>query len=779
MPQQVTVAVENNFTKGLITEATGLNFPENAATDCDNCEFTLIGDVLRREGINFEPHTVVNGSVLNTAQSSYVWNNPGGDSNAKILVRQSGKYLYFYMISNVTVSTSLSQNLLATVVDASFFGSGPSIIDVTVENTYADGNGYLFVYNSTVNPFYVTYANGVISAIGITVSVRDFAGVNDGLAPATRPASSSGAHSYNMQNQGWISGNPWSATSSTSYPIGATGSSSWTVASGITGIVAGQLVSITYNGPYGGAFGFPPTGTVVATGTVSAYGGSTLQINITYALQGYTGGATTGPWAINPISVGFITTFLSAAGLYPSNSDVWWYFKDNTGAFNPATTLANVSYSSGLTPRGHYIFNAFDFERTALSGILGITPVFTWVRPSCGAWYQGRVWFAGCNANFPAQGTSDWYTWTENIYFSQIVQTPADFGSCYQVNDPTSETLNGLLPSDGGVIKVVGTGKIHKLFPIANGLLVFANNGVWFISGSQGIGFTANDYTVTKISSIKVLSPHSFVDVNGLPMFWNEEGIYQVSSSQNGSLTVEPLTVGTILSYYNQIPIGSKFYARGDYDPVNYVVQWTYRSTPETGIGDRYSFDKILNFNTYNKAFYPYTVSPGSFTNQFINGCNYISYPNVTQDTPEPGFMYPCSYSGAGFLQLGFAKEFDENLVDWGGSDYESYFVTGYKIRGQGVKKFQPQYIQIYNRTNGAPLGYDIQGIWDYASSTASGKYTSKQSLKINDGNYGVVHRRHKIRGRGYSLQFKVASQSGVPFDVIGWGVIDTVNAGA
>jgi hypothetical protein len=62
VPQQLGTTTENNFTKGLITEATGLNFPENAATSTDNCQYTLIGDVTRRLGIdrevNFSPNPV-------------------------------------------------------------------------------------------------------------------------------------------------------------------------------------------------------------------------------------------------------------------------------------------------------------------------------------------------------------------------------------------------------------------------------------------------------------------------------------------------------------------------------------------------------------------------------------------------------------------------------------------------------------------------------------------------------------------------------------------------
>lgn len=770
MPSQVISSVENNFTKGLITESTGMNFPENAATDCDNCEFTLIGDVTRRLGITYEFNSADFSALApNSAMSSYIWNNAGGDGEVKLYVRQVGAFLFFYRIDLTTTTVALSENRLATSIDMHQYAVGT--LDTTSECTFADGNGYLFVYNGSCNPFYVSYSGGVVTSNIIPLQIRDFGGVNDLLAPSTRPANLTSEHLYNLLNQGWISGQPWSATSSTTYVIGATGANGFIVASGIGGIVAGQTVTITYNGGYNPLL--PPAGTVVGSGTVNSYVGTSLIINVTSAIPGYNVIASNGPWVITPISIGFINTFVTAAGgVYPSNSDVWWYFKDNTGAFAPSTTLANTSYTTGLAPRGHFILPAFSQDRGSFSGT-PITPVVTNARPTTGAWFQGRVWYAGVNDNSPAQGDANSYTWTENIYFSQIVNTVSDFGSCYQVNDPTSETLNGLLPTDGGVIKIVGTGRIHKLFVISNGLLVFANNGVWFITGSQGIGFTANDYTVTKISSIKCLSPYSFIDVNGLPFFWNEEGIYQVVPTQSSGLSVEPITVGTILTFYNDIPVASKYYARGDYNPIDYVIQWTYRSTQESSVNNRYYFDKILNYNVYNKAFYPYTVAQGT-QSQSVHGVNYISYPNITNQTPEAGFIYPSSRIN---LNIQFAKEQDTTFKDWDEANYDSYFVTGYKIHGQAQKKFQVPYIYVYSRNNEVN-GYYIQGIWDYAINGNSGRWSTKQYTLNNNPNFGSVFRRHRFRGNGYVMQIKVTSQDNLPFDIMGWSVYENLNQG-
>ncbi len=385
------------------------------------------------------------------------------------------------------------------------------------------------------------------------------------------------------------------------------------------------------------------------------------------------------------------------------------------------------------------------------------------------------------DASQQAQGDQNFYTWTENIYFSRIITDVSQLGYCYQQNDPTDQNLFDLLPDDGGVIVIQGCGAIERLFPIQNGLIVFAANGIWFITGSQGIGFTANDYTITKVSAVRNISSNSYIDVNGLPVFWNEEAIYFVQMD-TGGLKVEPITTRTIKTFYNAIPMVSKKYARGSYNPISYIIQWIYRSTPETDITSRYEFDSMLCFNIITQAFYTYNI----LGPPFMHDVTYVSSPG-DKNAPDPTFKYVTSWNlNPGqpnqVYDFTFSEEWDANFVDWYSFDqlgviYDSHFVTGHDLAGQGIRSFQPGYIYVYSR-NDECTSYEIQGIWAFASSGNSGRYSNKQVITNNKPNFGMLYRRHRIRGRGTSLQLKFSSNGACPFDIMGWAIWETQNAG-
>jgi hypothetical protein len=150
------------------------------------------------------------------------------------------------------------------------------------------------------------------------------------------------------------------------------------------------------------------------------------------------------------------------------------------------------------------------------------------------------------------------------------------------------------------------------------------------------------------------------------------------------------------------------------------------------------------------------------------NGCILFGAPTVP--LPE-GFP----------IGITFAEERRADHSDWNdilgdGIDYESYFITGYGIFGQGDKKFQGNYVTV----NYENLGTDsqigsatIQGVWDYALNGNTGRWSSKQQIygPRSDLDYKHSRSRVKIRGHGTSLQMRVASVGSDPFTINGWTV--------
>lgn len=307
-----------------------------------------------------------------------------------------------------------------------------------------------------------------------------------------------------------------------------------------------------------------------------------------------------------------ITYYKERTGYYPNNTQVWWSMKrpPEVGTDRPPKTYLEVfdpglrhQVSSGNTPaaKGHYVIDAFQQDRSLVSGVAGI-PVKSALgtRPSAVAFYAGRVFYAGVfTAGFNTR-----------VYFTQIIERPDQVGECYQSQDPTSEDLRDLLPSDGGVIVIPEIVRIHHMVAYGFDLFIFASNGVWRIAGSDGVGFRADDYSVSKISGVPTISSLNFVDIEGVPVWWNRSSINTLAPGQNGGgLTVVSLTDPSIKTFYDDIPEESKFYAKGVYDPLTKKVQYLYRSTPAADPVDIYTYDSNLTMDTRNGSFSPWDMN--------------------------------------------------------------------------------------------------------------------------------------------------------------------------
>ncbi len=702
MARQTVVAVENDFTNGLVTEATGLNFPEKAVTETDNCEFEIDGSVTRRFGFDFEGNyqtKTINRD--NKVITTYLWQNVAGNGDSTVLVMQVGNVLYFYETDGTGAFSPGAQTTTVTLTAV----SGAPVVD-TVEAQYSDGNGYLFVTHPYINPIRISYDVAAHTATPTTLNlkIRDFEGaVADPYAVDFRPTSDLASlnvnHKYNLYNQGWTTTN--------------------------------------------------------------------------------------------------LTAWDTAQTTMPSNADVMWRFKDASDNFDATTpSIARINSGNTPAPRGHFVLTLSNQDRNTASGLTGITPTTTsFQRPSTSAFFAGRMFYAGIN----------YVGFNSNIYFTQIIERIEQYELCCQVNDPTSEDLFDLLPSDGGVISIPEAGTIYKLFAVPGGLCAFCANGVWFITGSTGIGFTASDYTVQKIAKINTLSASSFVDIGGFPSWWNSEGIYLMAGGGNLP-SIQSITYNKINEFYQEIPIASKRYAKGYYNPTSGHVRWIYRSTATNQINETYEYDRVLNLNTRTGAWYPWTIANGapkvnsivstelitkpvsivnvvdSLGNQVIDSLGNTVISFTTSGSTDLQFdKYLVSYPEGSSWKFTFADRNNEEYVDWfkydtTGKNYVSYFITGFKLRGQAIRKFQSNWVRIFSRLYD-PVKYYFQGIWDFANTgNDTGRWSVKQVIEHTDMKYSNASRRLKVRGSGLAMQYKVTSIDGEPFDIIGWTSLQSTN---
>ncbi len=714
MARQSSISIENDFSRGLITEATGISFPENAATELFDVVLHTTKKVTRRKGFEYEMEFTQktidrDGGVV----SSYFWKNVTGDGDTSLLVLQVGGTLYFYKGVD-----PLSGGALATTITLSTFSpSGSPPAPDPVACTFSDGNGLLFVTHPDLDAFRVAYtaSNETVAATQIDPETRDFQGLDSGIAVDSRPAGTTFAalktankeHAYNLLNQGW---------------------------------------------------------------------------------------------AFNEGSSGPIDDWDTARTDMPSNADAWWYYLDTSGDWADAE-IARYDPGNAPAAKGHFILNVFSKDRTTASGVASITTVTTGnKRFSTSAFFAGRMFWSGINSTEV----------NSSIFFTQIVERDEQYGFCYQKNDPATDDIPDLLADDGGVIDIPEAGTIVKLIVVQASLIVFATNGIWAISGSQGLGFAANDFSVAKISSIGHPALTSFVIVEGLPMWWNPEGIYALNSDQAGlAFQAREITENTIKTFFDLIPQSSRKVVKGAYNPDTKVVQWLYQTAESSTIDDAQEYDAVLNFHSQLGAFHPWTISAadakvhdifilegtgGNATNSGVTsnsgadnvqdaGGDEVIVWTLSSAVLTPAFKYITSATnGAGSYNFTFSEAWDVDYLDWTAEEttgvaYESYLITGYKIRGDTMRMQQSNYIQTYfdKETNAS---CNIQGRWDWSANSLSGKFsTIQEAYSTRRDNFDINFRRLKIRGKGRSLQLRLSSSAGQPFTLLGWSSFDSVNA--
>jgi hypothetical protein len=755
MPVVEQSQINIDFTGGLNTEATALNFPENAAVDLDNFDLFRTGELRRRLGLEFESSYVIQPISISAttypaiAVSSHEWKAVNGKGELNFLVVQMGLMLYFHDLGNDPIGgISLGSLDLSTLA-----------IDSTADTFVVDtsyGEGSMVVTSRKLEPAVISYDEDTqsFSATQIEIKIRDFDGIEELGDDSIRPPVLSPDHKYNLRNQGW--------------PVS-------------------MLCSEDLRGD-DGVFTFDP-----------------------------------------------ITFFKNTKNVYPSNVDIVHLGKltqatdpENVACFHP-DQFDKIIIGNSPAPKGHFIINPITQDRAGVSGITGLdTVAIKPERPTVTEFYAGRVWYAGIPT---LENAGD-------IFFSQTIDDMAKAGRCYQEQDPTAEDVNLLVATDGGRIHIADMGRVQRMIALGQDLVLIASNGIWAISGADGANFTADAFTVRKISDIGTLSSDSVVEAEGALFFWNEGGIYSVSSGQiDSTLVVDRLTRDTIQGFYDEIREEARAYARGFYDDFNKKIYWFYNDTlGYDSINFRFDYNRALVLDLTLGSFYPYSFStltaftpqiaamlqktPGTeevVTFEVIQGTDDViqGTDNVVQDIAFPSFadakikLLTVLTNIDGTYTYTFSEFKSRDFRDWTiqdqirnapanlGADYLSVIQTGYRHQGDTLPVKHITHVTSYfNRTEDGfeldanneivhsnPSGGTVQTRWEWTDLDV-GRWTKKDTayrLKrvyipddVSDPfDYGftVVACKLRMRGKGHAFSVRYESETGKDMQLLGFGI--------
>lgn len=722
---QASQTIRTTFNKGLITEASELNFPNEASVDELNCSLAKGGNRSKRLGIEYETgyqlstETYADGTLFGTQ----TWENVGGDPDLEYLVVQTGNKLRFYQkgirpLSSGEVPISLANSNpyildLSAYAIAGGLGAGASHISAT------SLNGHLIVVSPQIEAIYISRnsTTGAFTVNQINFKVRDFLWLSD---PTER---------Y------------------TTVP---------------TGSVTEQRIYDTYN-------------------------------------AGWTQAA--------------LSTYIAAKSAYPPLTHPWYSGKDASNNFSVAE-YDKVYQGTSTTANGHFILDLFNQDRPSASSSYAYTTNLDTLyngeavdyptgRFSTAATYAGRVFYAGVDSR---------------VYFTQLVEESPTFGNLYQVNDPTAEDFSDLLDTDGGWVNIPEAVGINRLHVFGSALLVFAQNGVWRISGVDDV-FRASEFSVYKVTSYGLAIKKSFVSgPNGQPFWWSYVGIHSVQVSQEGGMVEVNLSRDTIKTFVDEISGTSKTFVSGVYDALNNTVMWMYPDNEETV---EYKLNNILLLDLDLGAFYPWKISDTALASPQVvgasfflgRGANEVIFSVVDEDgnLVEDGAGNTVVVTRtAGTLQssavqflakdstgsLTFAELTSDTFLDWGSANYEAYAESAYNFVGDlGRKKLSP-YITVFMKQTetGWTLDGDqyvplrnsslkVSAYWDFKKIPATAQqqaYRLKEPVAVDTGNLAsfdypstVISTRLKLRGRGKVVKVRFEGEQGKDFNLIGWETLD------
>lgn len=809
-----------SFVNGFVSEATGLTFPENSAKDIDNCDIDFAGTVRRRLGLKEEvdglnmvsgvvgllggyqgyyenPYHVegFHGQALSKyvpavpfdeiAISGHEWRHPGGQSDRNFYVIQIGVWLFIYDWD----TESTTRNLIDAVFLGLPGGTDPATLDVAheevlfpegefgIEPAYrtklqsASGNGRLYFTSTAHYPFYLEYEDVVSSDIFLKI-----------------------------------------------FTVGQDGPSHQTITKRITIKVLGADNGIkSYNGVYQRDFG------IAVRDFIGVEDGIAPDEHPTIATTYFRYNLYNAGWPPDRV-----TDYETDRSEYPAKNQQWYLGLDSSNVFKPEL-LEKIEFGSSTQIKGKGLVNPLTGLRTIPTHSDGL---FDNVFPKSHeadeafgaiAFFAGRLWLAGEESVDRPPG----------VYFSQIITKDENASLFMSENDPTAQYLNALLDTDGGVIYIPEADRIIALKPFASGMLVFASNGVWFISGGAS-NFTASTYSIEKVGTIGTINPDSVIQGERAVVFWAENSIFAAALPQQGYLPIiTDLAKDTVFSYYNRIPLDAKKRSSGVHDQLGKKFYWSWLDDKDnvypshssfynkmlilderTGAFSKYSFD-CDDANYFNSIAIPKRTRGAAVGLDFVvnnsgtevlnsTGENVVVFKDTGAIDTTPTNLKVLGISLSVFGDTRMFDLTDSSFVDYAFTpledprNFRSYITSGDEVITQPHREKKTTHVFSYfNKTETGfeqqlggnlmpknPSGCTLTVKWDWSNSDRGKRWSAPQkayrhkqgyaptgtSDTFNDGNT-VVTSRLKVRGRGKAASFHYEAEDGKDMQLLGYTV--------
>lgn len=736
------------FTKGLITEASPLTFPENASIDEENFVLNRNGSRSRRLGLDYEggyalTSTGFTSSSLATGkQSFHKWDTPGGDTTVAIGVVRILDKLWFIDLLTTAPSTNFLNG--GSSITLSGLGTGEietatinnKLIIVSEDLTYP----VLLAYNSTTDA--VTQSN-------IIVEVRDIWGIDDGLLVNQRPSTLSDAHKYNLRNQGW---SPTVQTSTGADAINRTFTQLTVYPSNADTWITGKVTN-------------------PSSGDFEKYDGDTLEKNSTSNYQ-----VAKGSYVLDAFNRG--TERISNSGISGLPLD------QEQGAFSTVASYAGRIFYSGVNSS----IISGDSRSPNYSGYVFFSTVIT-ADDKLGVCYQEAD---PTDANINDLVTLDGGT-IQIPEATQIVKIVSSQGSLLVFADngvwEVYGDTGGFIATSFQTSKVSTNGvKNAKSIVNVNGNFVYwSKAGIYLLTPDPASGrFTAKSISLTTIQSLFLDIPT--VGKNFCKGFYDEKE-NRIRWLYNDSTNYD--TSNYINNYNKELILDLTLQAF-------YLNSFSSLTTNSPYIAD---YIEIPGYSVSNEDS---TVLVATDEVLVTSGDSVIVTGDVIASrSSQFSFL---TITGTSFTVSKFTNK---SFTDWEtagsgtGANYLSYLVTGYELFGDIMRDKQIPYVFFYfNRTEdgftdvGSALTLDnpssclVQAQWNWANSANSGKWGNQfQAYRLlrnyiptgasDTFDYGdaVIVTKNKLRGSGKTISLKIQSEAGKDMQILGWGVTATATS--